>query len=63
MTTVFIRALRRPIVCCFFLGVREMREFMVSADIKPLKPISMVTRFFGSPTFNEGYINYTKVEG
>ena len=43
--TVFIRALRRPFVCCCSSVVREIRDLMVSADMKPLEPISMVTRF------------------
>ena len=42
---VFIRTLRRPFVCSFFPGVREIRDLMVSADMKPLEPIWRVTRF------------------
>ena len=47
MMTVFISTLRRPFVCCFCPGVREIKDFIVFVDI----PLCSV-RYLPSSTYN-----------
>ena len=41
----FYESVEEALCLLFFPGVREKRDFMVSVDMNPLEPISMVTRF------------------